>query len=720
RGITVIPSSDEEEPSVDIEDSPKQGRMIKELDKDKDVNLVSEQGEVHETAKLSKDDDDATLTETLLNIKRSTTKNKIKGIMQKTALPKKIKKREVIQLSLDEELAQKLYAEELAKETTRQKQEKYNLEKALELQRISKKQKLDQQTKEEEEEVEAQVDSDQEVEEMKIYMRIVPDEDIAIDVIPLATKPPMIVEYKIVKEGRISTYHIIRADESIKRYILMINLINNSVSAASSTDQASTASCADDVMFSFFSNQSNAPQLDNEDLEQIDIDDLEEIDLKWQVAMLTMRVKRAPRNQRNRNRNAPTRNAPVDTSTTNALVVQDGIGDYDWSFQAEEELTNFALMSYTSQDSSSSNSEVHTCSKECLKSYEALQKQYDQQSEALNKSNLKIIGYQMGLESLEARIVVYEKNKVVYEEDITHESDGDDNQVNDMFKKDEGYHAVPPLYTRKYMPPRADLSFVGLDNSVFKSKEWESDNEDENVFEPKEVKKTVKPILENIEFVNSRNTTVENENKAGKLRKFSHSLRGNKRNWNGLMTQKLADGFEFKKKSCFVCGSINHLIKDCDFYENKLVLNNKGKIIGPKEIRPVWDNTSRVNHQNKLTHLHPKRNFILVAVLTKSGQVPVNAAKQSSHRAATSVSARRVTTVASRPNVNNALPTTYSYLKAHSPVKRPCNQKSASKTNNFNKKVNTAKVNNVTTDRPEAIVSVAEGNRNNVVKSSTC
>nr|GEV26993.1 ribonuclease H-like domain-containing protein [Tanacetum cinerariifolium] len=64
------------------------------------------------------------------------------------------------------------------------------------------------------------------------------------------------------------------------------------VSAASSKDQASTGSYADDVMFSFFSNQSNAPQLDNEDLEQIDTDDLEEMDLKWQVAMLNMRVKR--------------------------------------------------------------------------------------------------------------------------------------------------------------------------------------------------------------------------------------------------------------------------------------------------------------------------------------------------------------------------------------------------------------------------------------------
>nr|GEZ37095.1 hypothetical protein [Tanacetum cinerariifolium] len=200
---------------------------------------------------------------------------------------------------------------------------------------------------------------------------------------------------------------------------------------------------------------------DNKDLEQIDTNNLEEIDLKWQVVMLTMRVKRfikkigrkldlngkeivvfdrtkvecynchrrghfarecrAPRNPRNRNRDALTRNAPVDTSTTNAFVVQDGIYGYDWSFHAKEELTNFALMAYTSQgslSSSSSDSKVYTCSK-CLKSYEALQEQYDQYRKAFNKSNLEIIGYQIRLESLEARIVVHEKNEAVYEEDIT-------------------------------------------------------------------------------------------------------------------------------------------------------------------------------------------------------------------------------------------------------------------------------------------------------------
>ncbi|GJR34069.1 ribonuclease H-like domain-containing protein [Tanacetum coccineum] len=238
---------------------------------------------------------------------------------------------------------------------------------------------------------------------------------------------------------------------------------------------------------------------------------------------------RAPRNQGNRNRDNTRRVVPVETPA-NALVVQDGIGGYDWSFQAEEGLTNFALMAYTSQGSSSS----------------------DSKREALNKSNLEIIGYQMGLESLEARIVVHEKNEAVYEEDIaflkydvqvkdisikdlknqleealkekddlklklekfeessknltklinsqisakdkaglgydsqmnesevvhsvfnSRESDVDDSPVNDRFKIGEVFHAVPLPYTGNYMPSRPDLSFAGLDDSIYKTKASET------------------------------------------------------------------------------------------------------------------------------------------------------------------------------------------------------------------------------------------------------
>nr|GEZ29656.1 hypothetical protein [Tanacetum cinerariifolium] len=139
----IIDSLDEAEPSLDAEDYPKQGRIIKELDKDENVNFVqsSKHGEAQKIAKHRSEYstaspqtvDDETLAKTLLNIKRSTTEDKGKGIMQEPDLPKKIKERERIQLSFDEELAQKLYAKDLAKETARQEQEKFNLEKALEL-----------------------------------------------------------------------------------------------------------------------------------------------------------------------------------------------------------------------------------------------------------------------------------------------------------------------------------------------------------------------------------------------------------------------------------------------------------------------------------------------------------------------------------------------------------------------------------------------------------
>ncbi|GJS88309.1 hypothetical protein Tco_0770945 [Tanacetum coccineum] len=45
-------------------------------------------------------------------------------------------------------------------------------------------------------------------------------------------------------------------------------------------------------MYSFFANQSSSPQLDHEDLEQLDEFDLEDMDLKWEVAMISMRLKK--------------------------------------------------------------------------------------------------------------------------------------------------------------------------------------------------------------------------------------------------------------------------------------------------------------------------------------------------------------------------------------------------------------------------------------------
>ncbi|GKF40545.1 hypothetical protein Tco_0120606 [Tanacetum coccineum] len=49
------------------------------------------------------------------------------------------------------------------------------------------------------------------------------------------------------------------------------------------------------------------------------------------------RESRFPRNQEFKGRENNTRTITVETPTQNALIAQDGIGGYDWSYQAEEE-----------------------------------------------------------------------------------------------------------------------------------------------------------------------------------------------------------------------------------------------------------------------------------------------------------------------------------------------------------------------------------------------
>ncbi|GKD83990.1 hypothetical protein Tco_1350829 [Tanacetum coccineum] len=66
------------------------------------------------------------------------------------------------------------------------------------------------------------------------------------------------------------------------------------------------------------------PQLENEDFLQMDRDDLEELDLRWQVAMLTVRVKKSGRRPYGDKINAQTTE-----SSSQALVAQDGLGGYD-------------------------------------------------------------------------------------------------------------------------------------------------------------------------------------------------------------------------------------------------------------------------------------------------------------------------------------------------------------------------------------------------------
>ncbi|GJV52273.1 hypothetical protein Tco_1448014 [Tanacetum coccineum] len=72
------------------------------------------------------------------------------------------------------------------------------------------------------------LEEDKETAKLQRLIEVVPDkEEVAINVIPLATKPPSIVDWKIHKEGKKSYYQIIRADGSSKMYLVFSHMLKS-------------------------------------------------------------------------------------------------------------------------------------------------------------------------------------------------------------------------------------------------------------------------------------------------------------------------------------------------------------------------------------------------------------------------------------------------------------------------------------------------------------
>ncbi|GJX67948.1 putative ribonuclease H-like domain-containing protein, partial [Tanacetum coccineum] len=448
---------------------------------------------------------------------------------------------------------------------------------------------------------------------------------------------------------------------------------------------------------------------------------------------------------------------PIETSDAlvvqdNALIMQDGLG-CNWSYIAQDEPTEFALMAYTLGSDT-----------------------------------------ELGLESIEAQLIVYQKNEAVYEEKIavlefevkdkgdnitrltnqleqnlkekedlkakleqfktssknlnklinsqisskdktglgygdqlnendssgselfnsvfdSRSSNGDDNQTNDRFKKDNGYHIVHPPLTGNYMPLLADLSFAGLDDSVYRptaNKTSASVSQVETSITPPSNTSVEMPRVESVrpsgviieDCVSDDDEDIFQSNDVQttvKPRMVTQSPKVDRKDWNGKMTQKLGLGFGFTKKACFVCGSHNHLIKDYDFHEKRMPKESVlGKGTGHREVRPIWNNTQRINHQNK---------FVPTAVLTRSGRIPVSTAKQ------------YVNTATPKNRVNVSKSKINTFPKSHSPIRRPFYKSTVLNTRVSKEKVNTVRVNGVNTAGQTA-VSTVKGNGVTAVKAS--
>ncbi|GJZ48644.1 ribonuclease H-like domain-containing protein [Tanacetum coccineum] len=192
--------------------------------------------------------------------------------------------------------------------------------------------------------------------------------------------------------------------------------------------------------------------------------------------------------------------------------------------------------------------------------------------------------------------------------------------------------------------------------------EYESDSEDEHVSQP--TKEQEQPSFASTnKQVKTPRETVKNQ--------FTHS--------KNPTVDKKGLGYGFTTKACFVYGSLNHLIRDCDFHEKRMakqtVLTRTGKISVSTARASGTNNVSTARH-----------NF-------NSQTVPTNAA-------------RKISTV--KPVVNRVRPKTV-FHKTHSPFSRPFNNTTALRTNFSYQKVNTAKVN---------AVSAVEGKRETAVKPS--
>ncbi|GJX21034.1 hypothetical protein Tco_0223711, partial [Tanacetum coccineum] len=194
--------------------------------------------------------------------------------------------------------------------------------------------------------------------------------------------------------------------------------------------KGSTASSSSTQNVAFVSENTSST---NDDLEQLDEFDLEEMDLKWQVAMISMRMKKfykktsrklqfdakEPVNGRRRdawntgNKEKDNGRRSGKHEDSKALVTIDGEG-VDWTSHSVEE-ENYALMAC---NSSCLDTEVISCSKECKESYAELKKLYDEQRSQLSDASIEIQAYTQALKKVKAQLVAHQKGQLWYEKKI--------------------------------------------------------------------------------------------------------------------------------------------------------------------------------------------------------------------------------------------------------------------------------------------------------------
>nr|GEU64448.1 copia protein [Tanacetum cinerariifolium] len=219
----------------------------------------------------------------------------------------------------------------------------------------------------------------------------------------------------------------------------------------------------------------------------INDDDLEKMDLKWQVTMISIRIKKFHKR-------------------------------------------------------TGSDNDVQTCSKTCAESYARLKKLYDEQRDKLGDASVEITAYTLALKKTSA--------------------DESDSKPVEHASSDSDFSVEPTtsmLALVDNVPKVVSEPKLWTDAPIIE--EYESDSDDDLVFNVQEnieklsfaftdFGKHVKSPRENVKETGTPNHYP----KIKKQDRHSHTRKG----------------LGYARKSCFVCGSFSHLIRDCNFHEKRM------------------------------------------------------------------------------------------------------------------------------------------------------
>nr|GEW75622.1 ribonuclease H-like domain-containing protein [Tanacetum cinerariifolium] len=252
------------------------------------------------------------------------------------------------------------------------------------------------------------------------------------------------------------------------------------ISALSNVDSLSNA-----VIYSFFASQSNRPQLDNDDLKQIDADDVEEMDLKWQMAMWNATTVIGEGTLQGSAGLLKIQKGMVQLSLKRGMFQYRLLHQMHWFhnvmvwaaitgvFKQKRNLPTMLLW--------------HSLLKFLLLTMRdnalvVLRQNLEKAKQERDDLKLKSEKFQTSSKNLSELLAsqTNDKTGLGYHSQVFTRAmfDGDDyltfksdeslppSPIYDRYQSGNGYHVVPPPYTRTFMPPKPDLVFHNAPNDV--------------------------------------------------------------------------------------------------------------------------------------------------------------------------------------------------------------------------------------------------------------